>query len=130
MLQELLWPASIFVLAGMVKGAIGMGLPTVGIALLGLLMPPAHAAALLVMPTLVTNVWQAAAGGAFVRLSMRMAALLVCIALGTWSVRFVGVGLAEQTNAAVWLGITLALYGVYGLFGKTLQVATRSEPWL
>lgn len=130
MWQELVGPASIFVLAGMVKGAIGMGLPTVGIALLGLLMPPAHAAALIVMPSLVTNVWQAAAGGAFARLSMRMAVLLVCIALGTWSARIVGAGLAEQTHAAVWLGITLALYGAYGLFGKTLRVAAKSERWL
>lgn len=130
MWQDALWPVLIFVLAGLVKGTIGMGLPTVGLALLGLLMPPAQAAALMVVPSLVTNVWQATAGGALKRLTLRMAALLVCIALGVGSIRFAGAGLAEQANAIVGLGIALALYGVYGLFGKTLRIAAKDERWL
>ena len=32
-----------FILAGTVKGVIGLGLPTVAMGLLGLAMPPAHA---------------------------------------------------------------------------------------
>ena len=55
--------AGAFLLAGFVKGVIGLGLPTVSIGLLGLLMTPAQAAAILVVPSLVTNVWQAAVGG-------------------------------------------------------------------
>ncbi|HEY0438739.1 MAG TPA: sulfite exporter TauE/SafE family protein, partial [Xanthobacteraceae bacterium] len=50
--------AAAFVLAGLVKGVIGMGLPTVAMGLLGLAMPPAQAAALLLIPSFVTNVWQ------------------------------------------------------------------------
>jgi uncharacterized protein len=38
---------SIFVLAGFVKGVIGLGLPTVAMGLLALLMTPAQAAAVL-----------------------------------------------------------------------------------
>ncbi|MBX4563983.1 hypothetical protein CF042_32815, partial [Klebsiella pneumoniae] len=37
----------IFIAAGLVKGVTGMGLPTVAMGLLGLLMPPQAAAALL-----------------------------------------------------------------------------------
>jgi hypothetical protein len=48
-----------FLLAGFVKGVIGLGLPTVSIGLLGLLVSPAQAAAILVVPSLITNVWQA-----------------------------------------------------------------------
>jgi uncharacterized protein len=128
--EDILFPALIFVLAGLVKGSIGMGLPTVGLALLGLRMPAAQAAALMVVPSLVTNLWQAASGGAFARLSRRMATLLVCIALGIGSVRLVGADLAEQADASVGLGIALALYGAYGLFGRTLCVAVRAEGWL
>ncbi len=51
--------AGAFLLAGFVKGVIGLGLPTVSIGLLGLLMTPAQAAAILVVPSLVTNIWQA-----------------------------------------------------------------------
>ena len=48
----------VFLLAGWVKGVVGMGLPTVAMGALGLTMPPVQAAALLVVPSLVTNVWQ------------------------------------------------------------------------
>jgi len=54
----------VFVLAGFVKGTIGMGLPTVAIGLLTLLMRPAEAAAILILPSFVTNVWQLAVGPA------------------------------------------------------------------
>ena len=52
----------IFVLAGLTKGVLGLGLPTVAISLLALLMTPAEAAALLLIPSLLTNVWQFCAG--------------------------------------------------------------------
>ena len=50
--------AAAFLLAGFVKGVIGLGLPTVAIGLLGIVMSPAQAAAILVVPSLVTNIWQ------------------------------------------------------------------------
>ena len=61
-----------FLLVGFVKGVIGMGLPTVSIGLLGLLMTPIQAAAILVVPSLITNIWQAAVGGGVFELVRRM----------------------------------------------------------
>jgi hypothetical protein len=49
-----------FLLAGLVKGVIGLGLPTVSMGLLSLVMAPAKAASLLIVPSFVTNVWQLA----------------------------------------------------------------------
>ncbi|MEG0202205.1 MAG: sulfite exporter TauE/SafE family protein, partial [Comamonas sp.] len=49
---------AVFALAGLVKGVVGLGLPTVSMALLALFMPPAQAAALLLLPSLVSNVMQ------------------------------------------------------------------------
>ena len=76
--------AGAFLLAGFVKGVIGLGLPTVSIGLLGLLMTPSQAAALLVVPSLVTNVWQAAAGGGLMTLARRLWPLLAGICVGTF----------------------------------------------
>jgi hypothetical protein len=45
-----------FLLAGFVKGVVGLGLPTIGMGLLAVVMAPAQAAALLVVPSFVTNV--------------------------------------------------------------------------
>lgn len=41
---------AVFLLAGFVKGVIGLGLPTVAVGLLSLMMPPVQAAALLIVP--------------------------------------------------------------------------------
>ena len=75
--------AGAFLLAGFVKGVIGMGLPTVSIGLLGLLITPIQAAAILVVPSLVTNIWQAAVGGGIFKLVQRMWPLLAGICMGT-----------------------------------------------
>ena len=83
---------------------------------------------LVVLPSVVSGL-----GVAFVFIGIIVSHAVVrdvCIALGVWSIRFAGAGLAEQANAIVGLGIALALYGAYGLFGKTLRVAAQHERWL
>jgi len=74
--------ASTFVLAGFVKGVIGLGLPTVAMGLLAIVMPPAQAASLLVVPSLLTNVWQAL-GPDLAPLVRRLWPMLLAICLGT-----------------------------------------------
>src|SRR5215831_2905596 len=92
--------AGAFLLAGFVKGVIGLGLPTVAIGLLGLMMTPTQAAAILVLPALVTNVWQAAVGGNLLPLVRRLWPMLLGICIGT----FVGaVLLPNGKGATLWL---------------------------
>ena len=73
----------VFLLAGTVKGMTGMGLPTVGVGLLSLILPPVEAAALIVVPSLATNLWQAFAGPALKPLLRRLWPMLAAICLGT-----------------------------------------------
>jgi uncharacterized membrane protein YfcA len=117
-----------FVLAGLVKGVVGMGLPTVAMGLLGLAMAPAQAAALLVVPSLATNVWQLAAGPRVGAIAKRLASMMVAIAAGT----FIGIALlAGASNAATMLlGAVLAVYGLVGLIAPRFHVPRRHEPWL
>src|ERR1700678_1059309 len=51
-----------FLLAGLVKVVIGLGLPTVAMCLLSVVMLTAKAASILIVPSFVTNVWQLPAG--------------------------------------------------------------------
>jgi len=53
----------VFVFAGMIKGMIGLGLPAVSMGLLTIAMSPFQAASLLIVPSMVTNVWQLFAEG-------------------------------------------------------------------
>src|SRR4249919_3325154 len=102
-----------FLLAGFVKGVIGLGLPTVSVGLLGLLMAPAQAAAILVVPSLVTNIWQAVVGGGLIALARRLWPVLAGICIGT----FTGAALLphdDSGQATVWLGVLLVLYAAFG----------------
>jgi uncharacterized membrane protein YfcA len=118
-----------FLLAGLVKGVIGMGLPTVAMGVLALVLPPAEAAAILVVPSFVTNVWQLMAGPAFGALARRLWPMMVGVAIGT----IAGAGVLAGNIAGlakIGLGITLALYAVVGLAGFRWTVASRHEGWL
>ncbi|MBX6328723.1 MAG: sulfite exporter TauE/SafE family protein [Pseudolabrys sp.] len=118
-----------FVLAGFAKGVIGMGLPTVSIGLLGLLLTPAQAAALLLVPSLVTNIWQAAAGDSLVPLAKRLAPMLAGICIGT----FMGAMLLphdDSGRATVFLGAVLASYAVLGLANVQFKLSSDAETWL
>ena len=55
---------AVFFLAGLIKGIAGAGLPTVALALLALAIDIKAAIALLIVPALVTNIWQGLTGGA------------------------------------------------------------------
>jgi uncharacterized membrane protein YfcA len=121
--------ATAFLLAGAVKGVIGMGLPTVAMGVLGLVMPPVQAAAILVVPSLATNVWQMLAGPALGAAARRFATMLIAVCAGI----FLGIGLiagGAQTLASALLGGVLALYGALGLVAVRFTVPPRAEPWL
>ena len=59
-------------LAGFVKGVLGQGLPTVAVGILAVVMSPGEATALLILPALVTNIWQGYAGPSFGPLMRRL----------------------------------------------------------
>lgn len=121
--------AGAFLLAGFVKGVIGVGLPTVSIGLLGLLLTPARAAAILLIPSLVTNVWQALAGGDVVPLSRRLWPMLAGVCIGTF-VGAVSLPHDDAGRATIVLGVALALYAALGLVKVPISVPPRAETWL
>ena len=73
---------SAFLTAGLVKGVVGLGLPAVAMALLGLAMPPIEAASLLIVPTIVTNIWQLYAGPRLGAVTRRFATMMVAMCAG------------------------------------------------
>lgn len=121
--------AAAYLLAGFVKGVIGMGLPTVAIGLLGLMMTPAQAAAILVVPSLVTNVWQMLAGGGLLALARRLWPLLIGTCIGTW-IGAVLLPHSDSGQATIWLGVALVVYAALGLFKVHFSVPPRTEVWL
>ena len=62
----------IFILAGFIKGIVGLGLPTVILALGSVFANLPVAMALLIIPSLTTNIWQAIVGKHFKKLFGRL----------------------------------------------------------
>ncbi|MBA8878844.1 sulfite exporter TauE/SafE family protein [Phyllobacterium myrsinacearum] len=118
-----------FFLAGIVKGITGMGLPTVAMGILGTIMPPAGAAALLLVPSFVTNVLQLLSGPSFAALALRLWAMMLTILLGT----IAGSWLMANDTAGwttMGLGAALMIYAGFSLFARQLSVPRHLEPFL
>lgn len=115
-----------FLLAGTVKGVIGLGLPTVAMGLLGLAMLPAQAAALLIIPSTVTNLWQLAFGGHLSVLLKRLWPLLLLIVLGT-GLGTLWLGMGSGAGVVRALGAALLVYALSGLFLPAFKVTPATE---
>lgn len=118
-----------FLLAGTVKGVIGLGLPTIAMGLLGLAMTPAQAAALLIVPSTLTNLWQLGAGGHLLALLRRLGPLLLMIVVGTL-LGSAWLGIDSGPWAVHALGAALLAYALYGLVGRGFQLTPAQERWL
>jgi uncharacterized membrane protein YfcA len=118
-----------FMAAGFVKGVAGLGLPTVAMGLLSLVMAPAAAATLLVVPSLLTNFWQLLSGPKLAALLRRLATMMLAVLAGT----ALGINVLTGSSAGLAqaaLGAILALYGVFGLTVRGFSVPPRAERWL
>ncbi|VFR16370.1 membrane protein, putative [plant metagenome] len=120
---------AIFVLAGLVKGVVGLGLPTIAMALLALMMTPAQAAALLIIPSLITNIWQIRPWNTLGPLLKRLAPMQAGVLAGT-----IAGSLALGAPAGAWatlsLGAALIAYAAWGLSGAKMTVRAQDEGWM
>ena len=119
-----------FFTGGLVKGVVGLGLPTVSLALLAVTLGVKPAIALLVVPALVTNVYQAISGGALAAIVARLWPMLAAICVGAW----VGAGLLVGADAGLLsalLGVLVCLYAVISLMRpRVAAVGAGHEIWL
>ena len=125
----LIFIAGVFILAGFVKGVVGLGLPAIAMGLLALVMPPADAASILVLPTVATNIWQMAAGPSLKPVVARLWTFMLGVIAGTLA----GAGWLVNAHGhfgTALLGIALALYALSALASIRFTVPPRTEPWL
>lgn len=110
--------AAVFLAAGVVKGISGLGLPTISMALLSLLMAPAKAAMLMVLPSFATNIAQCF-GPHWRRLARNFWPLWSCLALLTLYSPLASIETAGSRAAAI-LAVVLIAYGIWGLWKPEL----------
>lgn len=121
--------AAVFAFAGFIKGVIGLGLPTVSIGLLAVAMPPAQALAIVIVPAIVTNIWQTFAGPYLRDILRRLWPLMLGTVIGILA----GSGLMTGPYArygTLVLGVLLVIYGILGLSRSHFHVAPAHEKWV
>jgi len=118
--------AGVLLLAGAVKGVIGLGLPTVTLAVLTATAGLETAIAVMLLPSLVTNLWQALTGGAFAALLRRLWPFLAALAVGTLIASAAPTVIATTTLTMI-LGVSIAVYGALGLVTPPWSVPPRRE---
>jgi len=117
-----------FLLAGMVKGVIGLGLPTVSLALLTVAFDLPSAMALLLVPSFVTNLWQALAGAHTREVALRIRPFLLMATVTVW----IGAAALTRVDLALLtalLGVLLVSYALLSLGGVRLAIPLRHESW-
>ena len=119
-LEFLLVITLVFTIAGTIKGIIGIGLPTISIALISQFTDPRTAIALVMIPMLMTNVWQVYRSGKIIETFRQywVFALILCISIFS----------AAQFSAEISTHIILTLLGciiiIYALTGW-LKIAPK-----
>jgi len=111
---------------GLVKGALGVGLPLVAVPLLSLGMPPHLAIALLVVPVLASNFWQAVEGGRLVPSLQRFGGLIAAQFLATVLTVRMTLALSASQLSAMLAGAVLLAVALMA-WKPTLQISASRE---
>ncbi len=120
--------AGTFLLAGTVKGVIGLGLPTVSLGLLTAAFDLTTAMALLLVPSFVTNLWQAMVGGNGRELLLRIWPFLLTATATVW-LGATALTRLDLSLLSALLGGLLVAYSVLNLVGVRLEIAAQREVW-
>jgi uncharacterized membrane protein YfcA len=117
-----------FLVAGTVKGVIGLGLPTVSLSLLTVILDLPTAMALLLVPSLATNLWQALSGGHTRTILFRIWPFLLMATATVW----LGAAALTRLDLAMLsalLGLLLITYAVLNLAGLRFTIPAQAELW-
>ncbi len=125
----LLFIAAALLLAGFIKGVVGLGLPTGAIGLLAVTMQPSRAIAIVIVPAIVTNIWQTFAGPYLLDIIRRLWPLMAGTVIGIWLNAGMLTGPYARYGTIV-LGVLLVIYAIVGLSKFSFRVARSNEKWI
>nr|WP_306265214.1 sulfite exporter TauE/SafE family protein [Pararhizobium sp. IMCC3301] len=117
-----------FLLAGIVKGVIGLGLPIVSVALLTVVVGLPNAMALMLIPGLLANVWQGSIGGHGTRVVKRIWPFLMMATVSVW-LGALGLSRVDLPLLSAFLGIVLIVYAVVNMAGLGFSISRSQDRW-
>lgn len=118
-----------FLLAGGVKGVIGLGLPVISLGVLVAAFDLTTAMALIVIPAFVTNFWQATVGGNGIIILKRLWPFLFFATVTIW---FGAIALTTINTLylSILLGALLLSYSSLNFLGLRFSIQPGNEKWV
>ncbi|MFT5226420.1 MAG: putative membrane protein YfcA [Polaribacter sp.] len=118
-----------FLLAGSVKGTIGLGLPVISLGLLVASFDLTTAMVLVIIPAFVTNVWQAIIGGHGIVILKRLW-LFLSFAIATIWMGAIALSTINTLYLSILLGVLLLSYSSLNFIGLQFSIQPRQEKWI
>jgi len=104
-----------------IKGALGLGFSTICLAMLANVLPLKEAIAIVLIPSLLSNIQVMIAAGNF-RISVKIFwSMLLCAVIGM-VIGLMILTKADNTLSILILGIVLIMYGIWGYFNRTFRI--------
>lgn len=116
----------IFLLAGTIKGAIGIGLPTTAISLLSQFTEPRIAIAVGLIPVLLSNVWQVYRAGNVIGSFRRYWIFLSVLALSIYAMAGVALSVTRET-LMLTLGASIVAFAAASLVRQPPEIPDRRD---
>lgn len=121
--------ACTFLLAGGVKGTIGLGLPVVSLGVLVAIFDLTTAMALIIVPAFVTNIWQATVGGNGITILKRLWPFLVFATVTIWF-GTIALTTINTIYLSILLGTLLLTYSSFNFIGFQFTLQQPHEKWV
>lgn len=115
-----------FLIGGLVKGTVGLGLPTISLAILSATMDLRTAIGLMAVPAAAANIYQCMQGGSFWELLRRHWSLLASAAVGVVFGTMILFSVDSNLLCGV-LGVVLVFYAALGMVTVPITVPRRWE---
>jgi len=115
-----------FLVAGTIKGVIGLGLPTVSLAVLTVAIDLPSAMALLLVPSFITNLWQAMVGGSSRTILFRLWPFFMMATITVW----LGSAVLTRVDFSLLSGLLgglIVAYAIVNLVGFRFKISIRHE---
>ena len=126
--MSLLYCIMVLFVGGAVKGAIGIGLPQIGVSLIALALGLKQALAILVLPIFASNLSQSCDRRLFTPVLLRFWPLLA--AMFVFSIFSVSLfGLIPETQLLISLGVLVVLLPTIAFFRPQFRITRGQEIW-
>src|SRR5690625_2750256 len=117
-----------FILGGLIKGTLGVGLPLVAVPLMSLVIPAPNAIALMAVPVFMSQFWQAVDSGTSNAHAVRFTPLIIAVMITTLLTVPLTLSLSMRAlNVLVASAVLIAVFLM--VFQPKVALSRRQEKW-